>query len=93
MAKERVTKFDYRPTPEEIKARSLCNDIGIIIYPKPLDNYGNTYRLVRVIPASLRKDRKTSVLLGEATYDSTKSDWYIAIFKLYVKLKNHYVKD
>lgn len=93
MAKKRTTKFNYTPTPEEVKSRSLCNDIGIIVYPIPLDNWGNRYRLTRHIPASLRSDNKPSTLTGEAVYDSTKSEWYEQAYKLYVKLKNHYVKN
>ena len=93
MAKKRQTKFDYAPTIEEIKARSFCITEGIKVYPIPLDNAGTRLRLERVIPAHIRADRRRNVKQGEKVYDGLKSEWVDAMFKIYVKLKNHYGKD
>lgn len=79
MAKKRETKFSYIPTPEEVKARSLCNKNGVVIYPIPQDNFGSRCKL------HVYGDGYD--VTGSQEYDSTKDVWYKAMYHRYVKLK------
>lgn len=76
MAKKRVTKFQYTPTPEEVRAMSVCNDNRMYVYPVPS---GNTYRLTY-----MRADGFKQV--GKETYSSDTDDWYRKIFQIYLIL-------
>ena len=79
MAKKRVVAFKYTPSPEEVKARSICNSHNLTIYPVPMNNFGSVYKL-HIYGDGYDK-------MGSEEYDATKDVWYRAIYKLYVKLK------
>ena len=90
MAKQRVVKFDYRPTKEEMEAMSICNDNDCYIYPLPLNDAGSQYRVCVSRPGM--KNPAFRLKTAPEVYDATKSEWCKRIFELYVLLKPNYEK-
>lgn len=89
MAKVRATSFNYKPTQEDLKAMSICNDNQCFIYPLPLDNAGTRYKLQVYRPQKQKASNRRKT--DEANiYDGNKCGWYKKIFELYNHLKKDY---
>lgn len=62
-----------------MRERSICNDNDVFVEPLPLDDFGTRYKL------QVRRPGKQP-LVGKNEYDSTKSEWILAVYKIY----NHF---
>jgi hypothetical protein len=76
MFKKRVTSFKYVPTPEEIKAMSVCNDNRQYVYPVPI---GNSYKLTYMRADGFKQT-------GKETYPDHTDQWYKKVFEIYLIL-------
>ena len=87
MAKKKVKKLKgYTPSPEAIRARGICNDHGLRIFPVPQNQRGTVYKL-HVLGDGYDQ-------LGSLEYDATEDVWIKAVFEQYIKLmkKENYDK-
>ena len=86
--KSRSHKFDYKPTLDDRKAMSICNDNDCYIYPLPLDDAGSRYRLQVFRPEKVNP--KNRLKTDSNVYSSLNCHWYRKVFELYNHLKKEY---